>query len=283
MYNIVKFVIRYQFFILFILLESIATVLLIANNNYHQAKYVNTSNFITGGLYNTNTLIKDYFYLRTLNKKLSEENARLKEKIKTIEYIEIPVLYNDSTLKIDSIIIDSVQQPKYIVARVISNSVNKPLNSIYINKGIKDGFKKDMAVIGTKGLVGLVRTVSSKYATITPIINKEFNVNAKIKNSGYFGNLSWNGKDPSYAQLNDIPSHYLPKIGDTIITSGYSQIFREGELIGYIEAIEDVPGKSFLTINVQLAEDFGNLNYVYGVQTKSKPELDSLYLDDVQF
>ena len=137
-----------------------------------------------------------------------------------------------------------------------------------------------MGVVNDEGVVGVVRSVSDNYATITPILNRNFNINAKIKGSGYFGNLSWDGQDPNYAQLTDIPNHISPIQGDTIISSGYSQIFKEGHIIGYIHQVIKVPGKSFINLDVKLAVDFGNLNYVYGIENKIKESIDSLSFEN---
>jgi rod shape-determining protein MreC len=147
------------------------------------------------------------------------------------------------------LVIDTARQLHFHAAKVISNSLSKPFNTIFIDKGTKHHFYEDMGVINDEGVVGVVRSVSDNYATITPILNRNFNINAKIKGSGYFGNLSWDGQDPNYAQLTDIPNHISPIQGDTIISSGYSQIFKEGHIIGYIHQVIKVPGKSFINLD----------------------------------
>ncbi|MCD8528611.1 MAG: rod shape-determining protein MreC, partial [Chitinophagales bacterium] len=213
-----------------------------------------------------------YFNLKEVNNNLAQENAYLKSRLKEVEYTLVPTIYEDSILVNDTIILDTLYNTQFITAKIISSSINKQLNTLYINKGSKQGIYQDMGVVNQDGVVGIVRNISKNYATVTPIINREFNINAKIKGAGYFGNLNWDGKDPKYAQLYDIPNHYEPVVGDTIITSGYSHVFKEGYIIGYITESDNVPGKSFLNIQVELAVDFGNLNYIYGIENKIQAE-----------
>lgn len=280
MYNLVKFILKYHFSILFILIEFIAIFILIQNNKYQQVKFLNASNFITGSIYQAKSTVTDYFKLKEINEQLAEDNARLQNQVLELNYVEIPTLYNDTVFVNDTLILDTTRQMQYHSAKVISNSLSKQFNTIFIDKGSKDDFYVDMGVINGEGVVGVVRSVSDYYATITPIINREFNINAKIKDSGFFGNLTWDGKDPSYAQLYDIPNHITPNIGDTIVSSGYSQIFKEGYIIGYIDQVNSVAGKSFINLDVKLAVEFGNLNYIYGIENTIKESIDSLSLEN---
>lgn len=279
MYNLIRFILKYHFTILFIILEIIALILVFQYNNYQKSKAFNAANFITGTVYETQHTISSYFKLKKINDELSEEIARLKSKDTTISYIEIPVLKNDTIFYVDSLLIDTNYHQPYLVAKVISNNITHQLNTIFINKGEKDGFYKDMGVINKDGVVGVVRDASNQYAVITPIINEKFNVSAKLKSTGHFGNLTWDGKNPNFAYLADIPNHISPQKGDTIITSGYSQVFEEGHTIGYIEEIVTIPGKSFIDLKVKLAVEFSNLNYVYGVPYPITLENDTISIE----
>jgi rod shape-determining protein MreC len=280
MYNLVKFILKYHFTILFIFLELLALLLIFQNNSYQKVKYLNTSNHFTGAILEAKAAFTDYFKLKEVNNQLAAENAQLKSKILSISYQEVPSLTTDTLIVSDTLLLDTILALKNYPAKVIGNSINKQLNIIFIDKGSNHHFYEDMGVVNQQGVVGVVKEVTKKYASITPIINRDFNINAKIKGSGYFGNLTWDGVSPIYAQLNDIPNHIEPKIGDTIVTSGYSQIFNEGIVIGYIDKVNELPGKSFININVRLAVEFGNLNYVYGLENFIKVELDSLQVEN---
>jgi rod shape-determining protein MreC len=58
-------------------------------------------------------------------------------------------------------------------------------------------------------------------------VNK-IRINAALKNSGYFGTLTWNGDNSRVMHLADIPKYVALKIGDTVVTDGKSAIFPKG-------------------------------------------------------
>lgn len=93
-----------------------------------------------------------------------------------------------------------------------------------------------MAVCSSEGVVGIIEKVSNRYARVLPLINTNLRISAKIKN-GYYGSLQWDGDDYRYSYLNDIPFHVDTEVGDTIVTSGFSSIFPEGEMIGFVESV----------------------------------------------
>jgi len=70
-----------------------------------------------------------------------------------------------------------------------------------------------------------------------------------------------------------VPPHVDLAKGDTIITSGYSQIFPEGILIGTISDFEIRRGDNFFTIEIDLTTDFNNLNYINVVKNLYQEEL----------
>ena len=89
--------------------------------------------------------------------------------------------------------------------------------------------------------------------------------------NGYFGSLTWDGKDPRYAVLGEIPQHVSVNIGDTIETTGYSAIFPEGVLVGTVSDFEKMGG-DFYKIKVLLATEFRKLQYVDIIGNLKKTE-----------
>jgi len=70
----------------------------------------------------------------------------------------------------------------------------------------------------------------------------------------------------------DIPTNVKLALGDTVITSGYSHIFPEGIMIGFIENYKIPEGENFYTIKLQFSEDCNSLDYVYIVSNLMKNE-----------
>ena len=75
MQQIINFIIRNKNFLLFLLLFGIAIVFTIQSHSYHKSKFINSANFLSGGVYNSVNDISTYFDLKSQNRILSEENT----------------------------------------------------------------------------------------------------------------------------------------------------------------------------------------------------------------
>jgi rod shape-determining protein MreC len=268
MRNLLRFIVQHHFLILFLLIESFSLFLLFNANPYQKVRFYSLSHAISGRMSTRVENLKDYLSLRNENRALAEENARLYNRLGSSFSREIP----------DSVYIgDSVRPVKYfyVTAKVVNNTVNKQFNYITLDKGSKSGVKPEMAVIGSDGIVGIVKSVSENYSSVLSVINRDFMVSARIKSNGYFGPLSWNGNNTEYATLVDIPHHVKITPGDTVITSGFGGVFPEGHHIGVI-VDSHLKGGNYYVIRVKLSTDFRKLNYVQIIKNYSKKETDSL-------
>ena len=270
MQQIVFFLHKYKYFIFFLFLEFIAIALTFNNLNFHKSKFVNSANFVTGGLYSKATDISEYLHLKDINKELLDENTRLKNKLQQNTFML------DSTIEVE--VIDSVlyhQKYIYINARIEKNEYSSQFNYLTINKGIKEGIYPEMAVINSKGIIWITDNVNNNYARVQSILNKNSKINARVKNSNHFGSLEWDGQDYNIVQLIDIPRQAILKIGDTIETGGKSTIFPGGVPVGIISKTYN--GNTVNNrIDVQLFNDMSNLGFVYVVKNLHKQEIKSL-------
>lgn len=271
MQQLVYFLQKYRYFLYFLLLECIAIALIFNNHDFHRSKFVNSANFVTGGLYKKASNISDYFHLKEINKALVEENLQLKNQLQQLQF---PI---DSTLIVS--IIDSTkfhQNYAYINTKIISNNYHETFNFLTINNGKKDGITTEMAIINSKGIIGVVDDVSNRYARVRSILNKNSKINARLKNSFHFGTLTWDGKNYNTVQLTDIPRQAILRIGDTIITGGKSTIFPEGIPIGIIKKIPEKLSSAGNTIDIQLFNDMSNLSHGYAIISYHKNEVKKL-------
>ena len=210
----------------------------------------------------------EYFSLKSENQYLSEENTKLKNQLEQ----------NKLIFTKDSTVIDSVkyhQKYTYIQAKIINNNYSKPFNFLTVNKGKNQKIDKEMAVINSRGIIGITENTLSSFARVQSILNKNSRINARLKNSNYFGTLGWDGTDYKTVQLSDIPRQAPLKVGDTIETDGKSTIFPEGIPIGTISKI-DQGNTTNNKVDVQLFNDMSNLGYVYVVRNLDKEEINSL-------
>mgnify|MGYP004465914355 FL=1 len=270
MQQIVFFLHKYKYFLFFLFLEFIAIALTFNNLNFHKSKFVNSANFVTGGLYSKATDVSEYLHLKDINKELLDENTRLKNQLQQNTFML------DSTIEVE--VIDSVlyhQKYIYINARIEKNEYSSQFNYLTINKGIKEGVYSEMAVINSKGIIGITDNVNNNYARVQSILNKNSKINARVKNSNHFGSLEWDGQNYNIVQLIDIPRQAILKIGDTIETGGKSTIFPGGVPVGIISKTYN--GNTVNNrIDVQLFNDMSNLGFVYVVKNLHKQEIKSL-------
>jgi len=269
MQQIIYFFQKFKYFLFFLLLELIAVSFIFNNLNFHKSKFVNSANIVTGGLYKTLSDYTEYLHLRSDNNILSDENTRLKN------ILERAI---SKSSMIDSIIVDStkyMQKYIYTEAKIINNNYSKTFNFLTINKGKRQKIDKEMAVINSKGIIGITEKTSNNYTRVQSILSKNSNINARIKGNTFYGTLKWDGIDYNTVQLHDIERQAPIKIGDTVETGGKSTIFPEGIPIGTVLKLSQ-GNTADNKIDVKLFNDMSNLRYVYIVKNLDKEEILSL-------
>ncbi|TXD53247.1 MULTISPECIES: rod shape-determining protein MreC [unclassified Polaribacter] len=272
MQQLIFFFQKFKYFLFFLFLQLIALTLTFNNLTFHKSKFVNSANTITGGLYASSSNLSEYMNLKSENILLSKENARLKNILEKNSAVR-PVL--------DSVLIDSIkyhQEYTFTDAKIINNSYTKQFNFITVNKGKNQGIDKEMAVINSKGIIGITDNSSAGYTRVQSILNRNSKINARLKNSNYFGSLGWDGTHYNTAQLSDIPRQAPLKIGDTIETGGKSTIFPEGILIGTISKINK-GNTADNEVDITLFNDMSNLGFVYIIKNLDKKEIKTLEIN----
>ncbi len=222
-------------------------------------------------MYNSVSSVLQYFELARVNQQLAEENARLRTRLQSTisDTTNFAQSLSYQILKEDSIF-------KFTPAKIINNSVNKQQNYLTLNRGRKHGIKPDQGIISSDGIVGVVTSVSESFSTGLSLLNPRWNVSAKLKESGFYGSLAWNGEDYQIADLLEIPFHVKIATGDTVVTSGYSSIFPEGLMIGVIESFKQPQGENYYDIKVRLSTNFKAVRHVEIIENKKKEEIEKL-------
>lgn len=268
MQQIINFIIRNRTFLLFLLLLSTSLFLTIQSHSYHKSKFINSANFLTGGIYESVNNISGYFKLKTENKILLEENNRLKSILFNAKKEDLKHAYIDTSITNSSY--------KLTSAQVYKNSYSATNNYLTINKGQRDDIKQDFGVITSKGIVGIIDNTSNKYARVISVLNSNIRINAKLKKTNHFGTMSWNGKSPEYAQLLDLPKQAPVAVGDTIITGGLSTIFPKGIPIGVVSTFKIDATENYFEIDIKLFNDMTNIGHVYIIENLDAEEINNL-------
>ena len=259
--------------ILFLLLEGISFYLIITFNDSQAKIYHNSVNVISGTMAGQASNIRSYFSLKEQNNMLLKENAKLKAKLFNLAEKQ-GAKPEDLPLNISENQIFNL-----ISARVVNNSISLRNNFLSLNKGRKSGITENQGVIGENGVIGITKAVNDNYTTVMSIFNSQTKISARIKDKGYFGSLVWsNNGDVRYMTLNDIPKHVPIKLGDKVETSGYSNLFPSGIMLGKIVGKRIPPGSSTYELKVKLYQDMTKIKFAYVVINYETPALDSLYL-----
>jgi rod shape-determining protein MreC len=254
MRNLLNFLAKYNHVIVFILLESLALYLIFGADNYHNIKFYKGFRGLSANIEKSVSNSKYYFGLREVNDRLATENNLLKDSLTMLTIgRDYPTWEVTDTLR--------NRQYHFFEGEVVNNSVNRQKNYITINRGQKEGIEKDMAVISSDGVVGIIVGSSKNYSVAMSLLNIDMKMSARIKSNGYFGSLSWDGLDYLEASLSEIPQHVPINVGDTIETSGFSSIFPEGIMVGVISDYSS-SGSDFYDISVRLSVDFKKLRYI---------------------
>ena len=267
MYNLLAFLNRYKFFFLFLILETISIGLVVSSYSYQRSLVMNTVNDLTGNIFETYSEFSDFIYLKEVNRQLVQENAMLRNKIKSSFFTQD---YTDTTF------VSKDTLYRYIPAHIVYMTLHKPANYIVVNKGEKQGVKKEMGVISPTGIVGIVIGVSKNYSLIMPVLHYNFKISSRIKKYGMLVSVIWEKGDYRFGKIIDIPSHLELQKGDTLVTTGFSTIFPENIPVGYVEDYVFNPDKEFSEGTIKFATDFKTLQDVYIIESVKKPEIEEL-------
>ena len=163
--------------------------------------------------------------LSSENRKLREENAKLKAEI------EKSKIYRDDNEKLRSLLnLTKKVKKKSIPAEVCGRDINDWFFRFEINKGSKQGIKKDMIVISESGLVGQIVNVNSNTSIVRTIMHNQSLIPVYIVESGAFAMLD--GEGDKSCSLRYIYNSSLLESGQLVVTSGLGDVYPEGLVIG---------------------------------------------------
>lgn len=258
MRTLFRLFVRYHFLLLFLLFEGFSIWLIARSNYYQRAQFGSLTRTVFGNVTARIDKIAQYFDLLETNRQIVKENIELRHQLTSA----LAIIEESDKVPTDTLLTGRFS---YIPARIISNSVNRQYNSLLLNVGERHGVNKEMGVVTTSGVVGVVTSVSNNYSSVISLLNVDLRVSARVKKNRFFGSLYWDGKDYRHAQLADIPIHIDVALGDTIVTSGFSSIFPPDLTLGTVVDVENTSG-NFLKIRVVLTNDFRKLDQVWVVR-----------------
>ncbi len=277
MHNLLEFLSKHNHWMLFVLLEVVSFVLLFRYNSYQGSVWFSSANAVTGKVYEWNSTVASFFSLSEVNAQLTNRNATLEQQVRILTDSLERTAASGRTAgagagNAQTIMPPAVQGYKFVNARVVAGSVDRYDNLLTIDKGMADGVHRDMGVVCGTGVVGIVYLVSDHYSIVIPVLNSRSNISCMLQGRGYYGYLRWKGGNPQCAYLEDVPRHARFKLGDNVVTSGYSAVFPPGVLVGKVLHVYNSPDGLSYRVQVRLATDFARLRDVCVVDNSAMQE-----------
>ncbi|CDC28092.1 cell shape-determining protein MreC [Prevotella sp. CAG:386] len=262
MHNLTEFLAKHNHWFVFLVLEVVSMVLLFRYNSYQGSVWFSSANAVTGKVYEWDSAVESFFSLSGVNSQLTQRNAFLEQQVRMLDdsIARLTRSQEAAVTRLSSMV--PFLGCRLIPAKVVANMVNRYDNLITIDKGSADGVKRDMGVVCGMGVVGIVYLVSEHYSIVIPALNSHSNISCTIQRRGYFGYLRWRGGSSQLAYLEDVPRHAHFKLGDNVVTSGYSSVFPPGVMVGKVlHVFNSADGLSY-RVQVKLSTDFARLRDV---------------------
>lgn len=253
------------------LLTGICIILALLTVNRTNPSFIEKSfGFILSPVQDFTTSVTSWFEskFKTLSnfKNLEEENEILKmelelknQEIKRLKQLEIE---NEKLL---SLLETSSKYNEYskITANIIGRDPGNWYQNFTIDKGEKDGLKKNMVVLAVGGLVGKIEEVGPNYAKVSSIINGTYSVSAKTLRTDDEGFVRGDLSNKGICKMEYIDKEAEIKEGDEIVTSHLSEIYPAGITIGYVKEVYlDNSTKLSKTAIIEPTVDFKHLENV---------------------
>ncbi len=190
--------------------------------------------------------LKDYEYMQRTNTEIRKENARLKEQLDFTKSLSV----------------------KNYAANIISRGADNLYTTLVLNKGSRNGIRKNMPVIaiqnGNVGIVGKVITVGYTTCQVMPVFDFNCTISARIQNTRDIGLVAGNGSDTFPLKMSYIKKRVIDELhfGDVVVTSGENENYPADIPIGTISHIQVLDYDTSLAIELAPIIDFSRLETV---------------------
>lgn len=197
------------------------------------------------------------------NRRLKRENDQLKNQLLLYQegYLEGQRLQKLLTMK---------DQSDYVsmTARVIGMDQKSLIKTILINKGTSHGISSGLPVINEQGVLGRIIETSWHVSRVLLISDGNSNIDALVQGTRVQGMLQ--GSGAMRCMLKYIAKTEEVKTGDLVVSSGMTEIFPKGLLLGTVIRADKKDSGLFQRIEVVPAVDFTRLEEVMVLMVTEK-------------
>lgn len=193
---------------------------------------------------------------------LEEENRKLKGKVAALQ--EELILYKEGNLEAQRLkkllSLQDTYPHRFIAARVIGKELSMISKTLWIDKGKAHDLKPGMPVLVSPGLIGRLTDVSWHSSKVLLLVDENSNVDVLIQRTRVQGIAR--GAGSRGCMLRYVPKIQDVKEGDVVVTSGLSNIFPKGLLVGKVSYVNRVDAGLFSKIYVAPFADLASVEEV---------------------
>jgi rod shape-determining protein MreC len=198
-----------------------------------------------------------YFALQNTsveNESLRRENSALKLQVeelrsKAAEADRLALLINFRQLN---------HNVPMLGARVIGASADTASETIFLDRGERDGIRRNMAVITPDGVVGKIIEAFPNSAQVLLLTDKDSGVGAMLADSRIQSPVGGTGEP--LLVMKYVANDDTVNLGERVVTSGMDRIFPKDLPVGIVAEIK--PGNPFKLIHVRPAANLERLEEV---------------------
>lgn len=227
------------------------------------------SNFISNVLFNVYAVseyplsVSEKLYKNYLNiLSVKNDNKLLTAKIKIVEYrLDKYKAYKIENKKLKNLLFlrENISK-KTIPATIVLHGIDSWFDSLYIDKGEKDGVKIGDGVISYGGVIGRVVYEGNNRAKIIPVTNPKCVFSVVDADTGTFGIAQ--GLGDGYLKMRFVFNSQKVNLGDRILTSGLGGIFTSGINVGKVFLVKRKGYRIFQKITITPYKNLFNSKYV---------------------
>ena len=259
MHNFYLSIVKKKEHLLFVLLVLFSFNILLNNDSPNtllvRAKFLDSFSFISSPSMWLKTIVQLEEETQLLREKNLQLSLQSEEMIRSYE--ENINLKNLLDYKKDS-------NFNLVAAKVLNMGSSSNLSSITINVGLNENIEINQPVIIPDGVIGKTILVGKSTSLVQLITDVNYRASVRIFPSGSIGILRYLRDD--ICEVREIQKNAEIKLGDAVLTSGFSDIYPSNLKIGNVIEIQDEISSFQKIVKVRVSTNIGSLLNVFVVR-----------------
>ena len=237
------------------------------NLNFFEKAIKDTTTFISKVV---TTPVRMFKNSNTNDKKIREKAEKVDMYYAQIKELQKEVNDLKKTLDLNA----TLSEYTTINSTVVNRNIGYWYNNLTIDKGSKNGIKKGDAVVTNEGLIGKVINVSNFSSSVKLLTSDEISNKISVKvednNSYYYGLLIGYNEEKKVYEVEGITDYKKIKEGDMVTTTGLTDYFPSGLLVGKVSRIVKDEYDLSSIVEVSPAVNFENISTVVVLNRKAE-------------